>query len=230
MDLKINDVADLLNVSESTVSRWVADRKIPFYEIKKQLRFSRTEIQDWMISHRNRLGSPSEDFSLPAPNIKGNNQFSLYRAIHKGEVFHTIKGETKEEIIRNTMKKAAKPLGVDAEIMTDLLMDREMLSPTALNHGIAVPHTRDSLFASPYDAVITVFLDQPIEYGALDGKPVHTLFFLFASEDRRHLNLLSKIAHLSHQPESLAFFLARPEKETLLNYIKEWEGQIQTKL
>jgi PTS system nitrogen regulatory IIA component len=124
------------------------------------------------------------------------------------------------------MKKVAKVLHVDAEVMTDLLLDRENLMPTALNNGIAVPHTRDSLLNAHHDAVVVVFLDEPLEYGALDGKPVHTLFFLFACEDKRHLHLLAKIAHLSSQPHVLEFFQTKPSKERLLSFIKEWESQI----
>ena len=52
MDLKIKDVADLLNVSETTIRRWLAEGKIPAYRINHQYRFSRYEIQDWVMSHK----------------------------------------------------------------------------------------------------------------------------------------------------------------------------------
>jgi len=65
-----------------------------------------------------------------------------------------------------------------------------------------------------------------MDYGALDGRPVHTLFFLFSSSDKRHLHLLSKIAHLSSQKDALEFLLTRPTKESLLSYIKRWETAI----
>jgi PTS system nitrogen regulatory IIA component len=238
MDLKIKDVADLLNVSETTIRRWISDGKIPTYRINQHYYFSRTEIENWVISHKlDKTDGISpftrrreiESLSIPtprAPNTGGSKQFSLFRAIHKGDVLHHLKGRTKEDIIRVTMKKVAKVLHVDAEVMTDLLLDRENLMPTALNNGIAVPHTRDSLLNAHHDAVVVVFLDEPLEYGALDGKPVHTLFFLFACEDKRHLHLLAKIAHLSSQPHVLEFFQTKPSKERLLSFIKEWESQI----
>ena len=245
MDLKIKDVAELLNVSETTIRRWVSEGKIPSYQINHHHLFSRTEIENWVISHKlDKTAdgiSPfsrrkeADSLSLPtrspsstnsSPTTGGNKQFSLFRAIHKGTVLHHLKGHSKEEIIRTTMRRVAKLLHVDAEVMTDLLLDRENLMPTALNHGIAVPHTRDSLLPRHQDAVIVVFLDEPLEYGALDGQPVHTLFFLFASEDKRHLHLLAKIAHLSSQPHMRDFFLTKPTKEELLSFIKEWEKQI----
>ncbi len=238
MDLKIKDVADLLNVSETTIRRWIADGKIPSYRINQHYYFSRTEIENWVISHKlDKTDGVSpftrrkeaESLSIPAERSSptgGSKQFSLFRALHKGDVLHHLKGQTKEEIIRTTMKKMAKVLHVDADVMTDLLLDRENLMPTALNNGIAVPHTRDSLLPGHHDVVIAVFLDDPLDYGALDGQPVHTLFFLFACEDKRHLHLLAKIAHLSSQPHVREFFQTKPSKEKLLAFVKEWESQI----
>lgn len=238
MDLKIKDVADLLNVSETTIRRWISDGKIPTYRINQHYYFSRTEIENWVISHKldkTHGVSPftrrkeAESLSTPAPRSSpkgGSKQFGLFRSIHKGDVLHHLKGQTKEEIIRSVMQKVAKALHVDAEVMTELLLDRENLMPTALNNGIAVPHTRDSLFHAHHDAVIVVFLDEPLEYGALDGQPVHTLFFLFACEDKRHLHLLAKIAHLSSQPHLREFLQSQPSKDKLLSFIKEWESQI----
>lgn len=238
MDLKIKDVADLLNVSESTIRRWIAEGKIPTYRIHQHYYFSRTEIENWVISHKlDKTAdgvSPfmrrkeAESLSIPkrSTTTGGSKQFGLFRAIHKGDVLHHVKGQTKEEVIRTTMRKVAKQLHIDAEVMTDLLLDRENLMPTALNNGIAVPHTRDSLLPGHHDAVIVVFLDEHLEYGALDGNPVHTLFFLFACEDKRHLHLLAKIAHLSSQSHIQEFFQTQPSKEQLLSFIKDWESQI----
>jgi PTS system nitrogen regulatory IIA component len=237
MDLKIKDVADLLNVSEKTIRRWISDGKIPAYRINHQYRFSRTEIENWVISHKldkTAEGSPfSENQRLKNPILSsgdktkgGIKQFNLFRSIHKGGILHQVPGKTKEEVIRTTMRMVAKDLHVDSDVMTDLLLDRENLMPTALNNGIGVPHTRDSLLNSHQDVVFVVFPEEPLHYGALDGNPVHTLFFLFACEDKRHLHLLAKIAHLSSHPESLALLQTKPSKEQLLSFIREWEGQI----
>jgi len=234
MDLKIKDVAELLNVSETTVRRWVTENKIPSYRINQHYYFSRTEIENWVISHQLAKTHGSSPFknkekesAIPKNTAKGGSkQFSLFRAVHKGDVLHNLPGLTKEEIIRTTMKTVAKKLHLDADVMVDLLLDREQMMPTALNNGIGVPHTRDSLLNGHQDAVIVVFPKEDLQYGALDGIPVHTLFFLFACEDKRHLHLLAKIAHLSSQPQTVEFFKTKPSKEALLEYLKNWESQI----
>ena len=103
MDLKIKDVAELLNVSETTIRRWLSDGRIPGYRLNHQYRFSRSEIENWMI--RCKLKPLDEAFSPfgekqiyppveetndlePAAARGGMQQFGLYRAIHQGEVFN----------------------------------------------------------------------------------------------------------------------------------------------
>lgn len=225
MDLKIKDVAELLNVSETTVRRWLVDGKIPAYRLNRQYRFNRSEIEDWLMQHKLATASTEiqEDESLVKSNT--NMQFSLYRAVYRGDVL-TISGSSKEEIFRNAMKEMSMRYDLDSEVLTELFLDRERMMPTALGHGIGVPHTRDFLMNTHYDVILVVFPKDPIDYGALDSEPVHTLFFLFASEDKQHLNLLAKVAHLSINEKTRAFFRTKPSKERLLEFVKHWESSI----
>lgn len=243
MDLKIKDVAELLNISETTVRRWLVDGKIPAYRLNHQYRFSRIEIENWML--RCKL-KPSEGGPFPCEETQiyppiaeqnaepshsarlGTQQFALYRAIHQGDVFFESEVTTKEAIIRKATVEIAQKLRVDADILSEMLLDREALMPTALNNGVAVPHLRESLHRGHYDRIFIVFPKKAIEYGALDGQPVHTLFFLFACSDKGHLHLLSKLAHLSNNAQCLAFLRTHPDKKKLLEFVKEWEAQLRS--
>jgi PTS system nitrogen regulatory IIA component len=55
---------------------------------------------------------------------------------------------------------------------------------------------------------------------------VNTLFFLFACDDKRHLHLLAKLAHLSSKQENLEYLNTHPSKPELLTYIKQWESNL----
>jgi len=236
MDLKIKDVAELLNVSETTVRRWLAAGKIPAYRINHQFRFSRSEIQNWVLSCKmNQDNAPQEEEMLDLndertkkilQNQMGTKAYSLYRAVYRGGVIKNVNGNTKEEVIRNSVKVIAENLNLDKEVLADLLLDREQLMPTGLNHGIAVPHTRDFLLPKSYDVITIVYPKKPIDYGALDGLDVHTLFFLFACDDKRHLHLLAKVAHWTRKDETIEFLKQRPDKATILEHIKKWEMKI----
>lgn len=241
MDLKIKEVADLFNVTESTVEGWIIDGKIPTYrlnQLQPDYRFSISEMENWVIhSHKLAKTNGQSPFTSTSKReegksdktkttVLGSKQYSLYRAIHKGDVLHNIPGRNKADVIRATMKKVAKNLHLDAEVLTELLLDREKMMPTALNNGIGVPHTRDTRLDAHHDMVLVVFPEHPLDYGALDGNPVHTLFFLFACDDKRHLHLLAKIAHLSSQPHALELFQTKPSREALLAFVKDWESKI----
>jgi nitrogen PTS system EIIA component len=233
MDLKIKDVAELLNVSQTTIRRWLVDGKIPAYRLNHQYRFSRVEIEDWVL--RQKLGQSSNQKQIKLSdseeegfqNHAGMRQYSLYRALHKGAVLTKVPGNTKEDIIRGTMKSIATDLNLDADYISDLLLERENLQPTSLGNGIGIPHTRDYLLNNHHDIVVAAYPEKPISYGALDGKPVHIFFFLFACEDKRHLHLLAKIAHLSSLAETHELLASKPSKENLLEYIRLWEAGIQ---
>lgn len=229
MDLNIKDVADLLNVSEKTIQRWLSEDKIPFYRMNQQYHFNRNQIEDWVLKQK--ILDTTHDKSSTTiidnhPIKRGIKQFNLFRALHKGDVLTHVQGHTKEDIIRHTMHQMAKKLNLDGDVISDLLLDREKLQATALNNGVGIPHTRDFLLDAHYDVVVVAYPEKPIPYEALNGQPVHTLFFLFACDDKRHLNLLAKIAHLTSQSSTLDFLQTKPNKNDLLNYIKTFEASI----
>ena len=74
-----------------------------------------------------------------------------------------------------------------------LLRRREEIGSTGVGHGVAIPHTRclivDRLrLAYGHSA-------QGIEWHAIDGKPVHTLFTMVSPTVRAHLHLLSRLTY-----------------------------------
>jgi PTS system nitrogen regulatory IIA component len=229
MDLKLSEVAELLNVSETTIQRWVTEGSVPSYQLNQEFRFNRGEIEDWVMSAKqggHRFFAEHErDMSL---SQSAWNQYGLYRAIHKGGVLDQIEETDKQLLIQEVMRKISSPLSLDADLVSELLIDRENLMPTSLGRGIAVPHTRDFLLRGLFDAVTVVFPKTPIDWGSLDGEPVHTIFFLFGCDDRRHLNLLAKLAHLASSDEALGFLKTSPRKPDLLGYIKNWEAAVRT--
>lgn len=224
MDLKLKDVADLLLVSEVTIRKWIAGGQIPHYRLQNQFRFNRGEIDEWMMTQH--IEHPLFPVSKKGGEGKGVQQFGLYRALHKGNVYRDIVGNTKEEVIGQVVQRLSLQLRIDPVVLFELLLERERMMPTSLSDGVAVPHTRDFLLQEAYDIVTVVYLDHPIEYGAFDRKKVDILFFLFACDDKRHLHLLAKIAHLHMQEKGRAFLRGRPDKEALLSFVKEWEGAL----
>ncbi len=221
MDLKIKDVAELLNVSETTIRRWLTEGKIPAYRLHHQYRFSRIEIENWMMSFK--MGKNANESEKVKQQPTSQLQYGLFQALSRGGIYNDIEGSDKESVIRQTMKKVSSNLKVDPEVMTDLLLDREKLMATGLNNGIGVPHTRDYLHKGATDIITCVCLKKPLDWGSLDGKAVHTLFFLFATDDKKHLQLLAKIAHISSSEEFIDFVSKTPSQDQVLDFVKAWE-------
>ena len=224
MDLKTNDVADLLNVSSNVIETWVLEGKIPCYRFQGEYRYSRIEIEDWFLKRNNSSNQIREEALKQG---KGSRQFSLYRAIHKGGVLHAIEGKNKEEILRFAMNIIAKDLKLDTDVLTEMILDREKLQPTAVGYGIGIPHTRESFTKVLQDSIFVVYPEKPIEdYGALDGTPVDTLIFIFAHDDKSHLQLLAKVAHFASQETCRQILQRRAHKMNLLDEIKTWEAKL----
>lgn len=223
MDLTIDEVSELLSSSPDTVEKLAQDGDIPSYKLNNTTRFfSREEIENWMV-HRKKEPKMKSGSSFEANPCNGRGHFCFYRAIHHGGIYTDIEGSTKEEIIRNTCELAAEKMQFDPQLTAEILLDRESLMPTSFGNGFAIPHPREILSQRDEDAIIVVYPKTPLEYGALDNKPVHTLFFLFSSSDKSHLHLLAKIAHLISDETAQAFFREKPTKEALLDLIRAWE-------
>ncbi len=219
MDLTVQELSDLLRVSETTLHTWIQEGNMPAYRWNDGYRFSRMEIEGWLLRQPQILATELGVSS-------GDLRFSLFKALYHGEVIPSLPVSTKEELITRTIEMVAQRFSLDAEGLVDLFLDRERLMSTGLGHGIAVPHTRDFFIQTPFDRVILVYPEQPLPFDAIDQQPVQLCFFLLAINDRHHLNLLSKIAHLAGDPIRREQLLQLRDRGVLLDSIRHWEGQL----
>jgi nitrogen PTS system EIIA component len=192
MELRVRDVAKLLNVSEPTIYRWVRERALPAQRVGDQYRFNRVELQEWAALH----GHPvSPELFAGAPSAGPD----LAAALERGGVYTAVPGATPEHVLAAVAHLPGVPATVDRAMLTELLVGRERLASTAVGDGIAIPHPRDPLIVR-VDAprVLLCFLAQPVDFGAVDGRPVRVLFALLAPSVRQHLQTLAKLAFVLH--------------------------------
>lgn len=108
---------------------------------------------------------------------------------------------SKRQALHVLAEAAARNLVVDEHTVLDALMEREALGSTGLGSGVAVPHARlDGL-----NRVCAVFvrLDTPVNFGAVDDRPVDLLFGLFAPprDGAEHLRALAAVSRALRDPE-----------------------------
>ncbi|TYB88640.1 PTS sugar transporter subunit IIA [Oceaniovalibus sp. ACAM 378] len=84
--------------------------------------------------------------------------------------------------------------GLHAHRAVEALMEREGLGPTAVGHGIALPHAR----LDEVDSVRGIFMriEKPMEFDSADRQPVDLIFALFAPTDAgvEHLKALALVS------------------------------------
>ncbi len=198
MQLGVRDVAGLFNVSEKTVYRWVKQRKLPVYRVNEHYRFSRAELLEWATATRTNvtpeiMHEPQEDH-VPQPR--------LHEALQAGGVHYRVCGTDKASVLRAVVHIMRLPEVVDRGYLYEVLLAREALGSTGIGDGIAIPHVRNPIVLHiPRPMIALCFLDNQIDFGALDGQPVGILFTLVSPTVRAHLHLLSKLAYALRNPQ-----------------------------
>jgi PTS system nitrogen regulatory IIA component len=191
MTLTVRDAAKLLNVSEKTIYRWIAERRLPARRIGDQYRLGRAELLDWVAA--NRAEASIELFT--EPDEEAGPPPALEAALTTGGIVYRVEGRTRDEVLRAAVEATRLPEGVSADFVFAVVQAREQLGSTAVGEGIAVPHPRHPLVLHvPEPSVTLCFLEQPVDFGALDGQPVQALFLILSPSVRAHLHLLGRLS------------------------------------
>ncbi len=191
MKLTVKDASHLLNVSEKTIYRWIAGALIPHQKINEQFRFNRAELLEWATAKKIQVSPEifSEDSS------SSDKVPDLLEALRSGGIVYRISGRDKSSVLRSVVDAMNLPEEVDRDFLFQVLLAREALASTGIGDGIAIPHVRNPIVLHINRPSITlVFLDEPIDFGAIDGKPVSTLFTMVSPTVRAHLHLLSRLS------------------------------------
>ncbi|OGV52258.1 MAG: PTS fructose transporter subunit IIA [Lentisphaerae bacterium GWF2_44_16] len=224
MQLTIHDVAKGFDVSEKTVYRWLGQNALPAYKINDQYRFSRSELLEWAAARKMKVhleflsGENGEDGDLPA----------LSDAVKAGGIYYHVGGTDRDIVLRNIVDVMKLPESIDREFIWQILVAREKMASTGIGDGIAIPHVRNPVILNniPYPVVTLCFLEKPIEFGALDGKPVHCLFSLICPTARIHLHIISRLAFILRDEEFKELVLKHASEPGIINGIERAEARL----
>lgn len=141
----------------------------------------------------------------------------LEHAIRRGGIHYGLAGASKPEVLAAAVQAMRLPRGTDRRFLLDVLLQREALGSTAVGEGMAIPHVRDpSVIPVRSPSVAVCFLQTPVQFGALDGKPVHTLFAIVSPTVRAHLHLLSLVSFALRREEFRLAVLSREGRPAVL--------------
>ncbi len=106
-------------------------------------------------------------------------------------------GHGKDEVFRAMIASmAASGKITDADEVYRVVMEREKIMSTGIGKGFALPHGKTNAVTDTIGALAT--LDTPIDFNALDNRPVNVVFMLIGRENAVgvHLRLLSRISRM----------------------------------
>ena len=223
MQLTLRDASKFLKVSEATVTRWIKQRGLPSRHVGGQYRFNRVELLEWATA--NKIGVSVQEFDDLRADDEPNP--SLAEALEAGGIFHDIKNGGKDRTLRALVDVLPLPEGVDRELLLRLFLAREASASTAIGDGIAVPHVRNPIVLNVVQPMVTLcFLEHPVDFGALDGKPVHVLFSLVCPTVRSHLQTLSRLSYALQDKKFKEVVMRRGQDDEILREARRVEAAL----
>ena len=136
-------------------------------------------------------------------------------------VIANLKVTSKKQSLQELAKRAAEFYELDERQVFDVLQEREKLGTTGVGNGIAIPHGK----LPDLDRLYGVFarLEKPIDFEAIDERPVDLIFLLVAPENAGadHLKALSRVSRLMRDKSVCEKLRATDSAEALYAILTE---------
>ncbi len=200
-DLDVDQLAAYLHLTPQQVRRLADREQLPGRRIGGAWRFSEAEVHSWL---EDRIGASSLDELTQVQQVvdrwsdANSDSVELGLLLHPEAIEIPLAARTRSSVIRNICKLAeATGLLWDAAKMTEAVLAREELHPTALDSGVALLHPRrpqSSILSEPLLALGVT--SQPLPFGNESGHLTDVFFLICSTDDRVHLQVLAKISRL----------------------------------
>jgi PTS system nitrogen regulatory IIA component len=114
-----------------------------------------------------------------------------------------LPGGSKRSLMKQLAELAAQRLGVKPAAVLTGLNEREQLGSTGFGQGVAIPHAKIEGLSGIYG--LFARLAEPVEYKAIDGRPVDLIFVLLSPPDAgaEHLKALAAISRVTRDAATL---------------------------
>ncbi|MBN1803755.1 MAG: PTS sugar transporter subunit IIA [Sedimentisphaerales bacterium] len=223
MQLTVKDVARLFTVTEKTVYRWLDQHSLPGYRVNNQYRFNRAELLEWAMA--NRINASAQIISEPESadmRLEG-----LGEALKAGGIYYRVSGDNKESALRSVVELIHLPPEVDRQFLLSVLLTREDIASTGIGDGIAIPHVRNPIVLHVPQPIISLcFLENHIDFKAIDSQPVHCLFTIVSPTVRAHLHLLSRLCFALRDNDLKKALESQVSREEIFSHIARIENEL----
>jgi PTS system nitrogen regulatory IIA component len=110
------------------------------------------------------------------------------------DVLVDVRAGEKTQLLKELCRRAASRLNCASPEVFDAVVKREKLGSTGVGEGIAIPHARLATLEKPFG--VFARLQNPIDFDAIDGRPVDLVFLLLlpAAPEGGQLGPLASVA------------------------------------
>ena len=143
--------------------------------------------------------------------------------LSKNRIKMNLEGKNKAEVIKEMAQIFVKD-GIlstdDLDEFISSIYEREKLSPTGMQDGVAIPHARTHLVKKM--SLALGISKTGVDFDSMDDEPSKLIFMIAAPEDAKgeHLDLLAEIAKLSFEEELVEKIESVETVEEVLNLLK----------
>lgn len=224
MKLTLKEVAQCLHLPLSTVERWIRQGRIPIQRSENGLIFNDSTLKKWASTHNLPFTRPQKE---RAPQEEDSLMENLFPVMQRGGVLHNVKGNDVPAVLQAAVEKISVIPETQKIQLYEKLLERENLSSTGIGKGVAIPHPHDPV-AKIMDKplICTCFLEKPIDFDAIDDKPVFVMFILISPTIKIHLHLLSRLSFCVRDNAFVDFLKTPPLLDAFFLKIAEFEKQL----
>lgn len=191
MQLTFRDIEKAFDIEEKRLYHWLNDLGMPAVKANDQYYFNSVEVLEWAL--KNRIPLTPEALRLCEKNRPG--QDVITPALIRGGVYFGLTESRREDVLAKALDLLPLPENIQRPLLRDMLLSREQLGTTGIGNGIAIPHVKHPVLLAGLEPVVGLFfLQGPVDFSAMDGAGVHTLFLILTSSFKGHLSLLSRLA------------------------------------
>jgi excisionase family DNA binding protein len=192
------EVAAYLKVPASVVHKLAAKGCLPAVDINGDWRFKKSALDRFLAQQAK---SPqATELALKASNAVPKTAVLLADCLSENSIAMRLAATSRDAVLRELVGLIPNTSEYFRRTLLEALKAREDLCSTAVGDGVAIPHARNAMVGLVSKPVIALGRHpKGLEFGALDGKPVHLFFLLCAPNVRMHLQLLARLSRLLHQ-------------------------------
>jgi len=144
-----------------------------------------------------------------------DSPLNIVDLITRQSVIARLRAATKAEVLAELARKAAELIRSPDRPVLDALLARERLGTTGIGDGVAIPHAKLPGLMAPVG--LFARLEKPVDFQAIDGKPVDLIFTVLTPEfcGGDHLKALAAVCRVLRDPE-MSVKLRRADDEQAL--------------